>query len=187
MGLDTTSYRNITALPEDWQPPKTGEGPDLDELWEQGILRAGTYDCFPRAMDGLPGGRDPDPETRGCLGSRWYQLTEPGPRTRSSYRGHSHYRMLLKQQFWTVKQHAIPDDRQPLGVPFIDLIWFADNEGLLGPEACARLAVDYANHPVLDDGEFSYYSPLHEAWGAAVAHAAGRGAIQYGMAGRGES
>lgn len=54
MGLSTTSYATIEAMPEEWVAPKDAEGRiDFDALDEQSIIRANTYQVFPRAMDCL--------------------------------------------------------------------------------------------------------------------------------------
>lgn len=182
MGLDTTSYAHIEALPEDWEPPYDAEDPDeidYDELWEQDITRAYTYSAFPRAMDGIPGGTDPDPFAGGpFIGSRWYKLSNPGPTTCSSYSRHSLYRNVLWAAFWT--GFSVPKDYEGgyiEGLPFIDLIWFTDSEGILGPEACARLAVDFDKYQGKDLPE--NFRRLHHAWSEAVHHAAHTGCIRF--------
>ena len=184
MGLDTVSYARIVALPADWTPPPVNA---QDALYDQGIARAYTYDCFPRAMDGLEGGHDPDltlliSQRFGYLGSRWYQASGAGPATHSSYGEHSAYRSALMTAYWGGTENfgwsgaSYDPDK-----PFIDLIYFADNEGLLGPDACARLAADYAANDValLAVVAEDFYVRLHEQWRAAVNHSASGGCIRF--------
>lgn len=185
MGLDCTSYAKITALPEDYTPPTTPgeygvEEVDWDSLYDANILRAYTNTCFPRAMDGLPGGHDPDPEAPNFLGSRWYQLEDPGPTTHASYVGHSDLRRTIMETYWDTD---VPFDAGAAteyieGAPFIDLLYFADNEGILGPEACARLAADFekADPDLIED---AWRRKRFLSWRDAVRHAAHGGAILF--------
>ena len=176
MGLDTISYSRIEATPADWEPPMIDGNPDWDALDESGITRAATYSAFPAAMDGLEGGHDPDPDHPGMIGSRWYQLTNPGPGTYSGYIIHGAYRDAIVAEFWTQEQaQAGRDSAQRTGAPFADLVWFADDGGILGPAACTRLANSFARHPDLPGP----YSALHKEWAAAAAHAAPDGCIRF--------
>lgn len=191
MGLDCTSYAKITALPEDYEPPRTPGAygtleVDWDALYDGGITRACTYASFPRAMDGLPGGHEPDPEAPNFLGSRWYQLEDPGPTTHSSYGGHSMFRRMLIETFWPRKAYAAWEAAESPnyapeyieGAPFIDLLCFADNEGILGPEACARLAADFVKaDPSEIEADWDRRQFL--SWKDAVLHAAHGGAIVF--------
>lgn len=181
MGLDVTSYSAIAALPADWEPPLVNGERDWDELYERDIQRAYTNVAFPRAMDGLEGGHDNDKfsEMR-SLGSRWYQLTGPGPKTHASYSGHGDYRDELTEAFWTPEQRdGYEEGDVPEGAPFIDLIYFSDCEGLMGPEACARLHADYVKYPELGTDSTDWNYRRHQNWAKAVEHASHGGCLRF--------
>lgn len=182
MGLSTTSYAHLEAMPEGFTPP-------LDEYGEpsEEFTRACTYADFPDAMDGIPGGHEPDPPAPSVfIGSRWYRLTKPGPRTSRSYAGHGAYRDALVAAFWSGaarERHVSSDDVR--GEPFRDLIWFADNEGMLGAVACSRLVEAFGRHPRLPE-EFAGWQDYHDAWARTVRHAANGGAVLFRVNGQPE-
>lgn len=192
MGLDTTSYAKIAALPEDWEPTVEGNDPEdlFDYLFESGIHRACTYPDFPRAMDGLDGGHDLDSTLDfPALGNRWYHMEGRGPTTGSSYSGHSMFRTWIILEFWSAELYSSAYDngsgfltpaKYVDDAPFIDLLYFADNEGILGPEACYRLNRDFSQRVPGDSwDENEYYQRLYREWKDAVAHASNGGCIRF--------
>lgn len=138
MGVQIIGFKNITALPVDTQP-------ELDELGmpvDASITRAFTPKQYPRAMDGLPGGHDEDPLETGYLGSRWYQLGEiVGCTFDMSSSRLSVYRDELLDFSTDFTESSA----------FYDLIHFDSSDGIIGPDACKRLAADYKKYRFVVD------------------------------------
>src|SRR5262249_3587193 len=70
--------------------------------------------------------------------------------------------------------------------PFVELIDFADNEGVIGPRVAAKLAKDFADHAavamahVADDGdEDGWFSEHYREWQKAFELAADGGAVHF--------
>lgn len=132
MGLDITAYSRLKHV-----------GQRVEEEWceDENHVSAYAYDCFPQSFRGIPvlgtkaaSGGDAFIEG-GC-----YQVTDEtethGFRA-GSYSGYSQWRADLQEQF--------NPGRDPDG-PFYELIWFADNEGTIGPDAARDLMVDFEQH-----------------------------------------
>jgi hypothetical protein len=139
MSIQIVGYKTVTALPAD-------TAPELDDLGlptDQSITRAYTPTRYPRAMDGLLGGHDEDPLEPGFLGSHWYRLGDAVGSTFSMSSSRlTHYRDELMD---------FSGDDFAEGSPFYDLVHFDAADGMIGPEACKRLAAAFEAHPFVED------------------------------------
>jgi hypothetical protein len=138
MSIQIVGFKTVTALHADAQPELDDQGFPVD----QSITRAYTPVQYPRAMDGLVGGHDEDPLESGYLGSRWYQLGEAVGSTFS-----------MSGSRLTVYRDELLEfsDGAGEGSAFDDLIHFDSADGIIGPDACKRLAADYKRHPFVHD------------------------------------
>lgn len=145
MGLDCTAYSHLKAVgrhTEGWCDVE-------DDGGDRTHHRAFVYTGFEQSMDGLPilgklsTSGDPD---GGCY--------EETPETEvfgfhpGSYSGYNRWRRELADQFNPYEEIKHEDGSRewtPIDMdkPFAELIWFADNEGTIGPKAAARLFVDF--------------------------------------------
>lgn len=147
MSIQIVGYKTVTALPADTAPELDGYGLPTD----QSITRAYTPTRYPRAMDGLPGGHDQDPLEPGFLGSHWYRLGEAVGSTFS-----------MSSSRLTSYRDELMDfsDDFTEGSPFYDLVHFDASDGMIGPEACKRLAAAFRAHPFVE-----WQSQVHEEIG----------------------
>jgi hypothetical protein len=106
------------------------------------ITRAYTPTRYPHAMDGLPGGHDDDPLEPGFLGSHWYRL---GDAVGSTFD-------MSSSRLTTYRDELMDfSDDFTEGAPFYDLVHFDASDGMIGPDACKRLADDFSKHPFVFD------------------------------------
>lgn len=172
MTLDITAYSNLTHL-----------GIDADGLCceNDDHITAFAYDAFPKSFAGIP-----NLGTTAVRGARFllggcYQETGETARfdfNAGPYRGYGEWRRNLGRQF--------NPDEDPDG-PFYELLWFADNEGCIGPEAAKNLLNDFREHsdrydpqPLHDDPEFADWSrQRYEDWARAFELAANNGIVVF--------
>jgi len=184
MGLDTTAYRHHKLLPDLLEKSNNISDDDYDEFYDslyannQKLIFA--YDNFPHALEGFgvtpfkldaPWARDSHFLTVG------YASGETGPTTQCSYSTHTVYREALCDYFSVTFGPGLSRE-----LPFYDLIWFADNEGTLGPAACKRLLEDYQTFSVdmLGIADYPYHlARYHQQWYDAVSWAAQDGFIDF--------
>lgn len=154
MGLDITAYSHLKHVGKHEKGPTKNEGEPggLDDwCFYDDHVQAFAYDCFPASFRGIP-----VLGTKATGGSAFieggcYEITDQTERhgfRAGSYGGYNQWRADLQQQF--------NPERDPEG-PFYELIWFADNEGTIGPEAARDLLADFEQHAA------AYRSP--ESWG----------------------
>ena len=170
MGLDITAYSKLTAVGKHV----------ADGQWceEDGHVTALAYDCFPASFRGIP-----------VLGTSTYggsafidggcyaetSGTETLGFRAGSYGGYGQWRDNLRLQF---NPNTDPD------LPFYELIWFADNEGCIGPDAAADLLADFRAHadvyaPPRPEPWPDYYTDKYLNWTRACELAAEAGLIQF--------
>jgi hypothetical protein len=161
MGLDITAYSHLKHIGRHEKDPALNEGePGGIEDWcyYDNHVDAFAYDSFPASYRGLPILRT----ERGLVHSGCYETTAEtkthGFRA-GSYGGYNAWRTNLAEQF--NPQPPVPGERysgEPdPAKPFYELIWFADNEGSIGPVAAADLLADFREHA-------ADYRPLYEDW-----------------------
>lgn len=164
MGLDITAYSHLEPV---------GLHVDLGTWCEDdNHVQVMTYDSFPQSYRGLPDlGRWLDFIVGGC-----YAIT---PQTEThrfragSYGGYGVWRDDLREQF---NPESDPDG------PFYELIWFADNEGAIGPEAAADLLKDFEQHAdayVTDGYVFGHSREKYADWTRAFRLAADSGLVDF--------
>lgn len=130
MGLDITAYSNLTPIgvhTEGW-------------CQAENHVTAFAYEGFEASFRGLPILEVRDMGSASFIWGGCYAITastETHGFRAGSYGGYNEWRRGLQEQF------NLP--RRPDG-PFYELIWFADNEGSIGPEAAADLLVDFRAH-----------------------------------------
>lgn len=175
MGLDITAYSKLELVgkhTEDWC-----------DLYETHV-QAFAYDSFPRSFRGIEvvGNRDSFIEG-GCYA--FTDGTETHAFRAGSYSGYGRWRNDLAAQF-----NPAPvtfGDRGPCmaepdpNLPFYELIWFADNEGTIGPEAAADLLADFRAHATAYEPGASadYFRDKYTDWTRACELAANSGLISF--------
>lgn len=126
MGLDIVAYSNLAEVGHTVLP----------YCKEDDHICVFAYDAFPRSFRGITVTQtEPGFLHGGCF--RTTDATEEHHFHAGNYGGYSRWREDLQQQF--------NPDRSP-AAPFYELIWFADNEGCIGPEAAADLLQDFREH-----------------------------------------
>jgi hypothetical protein len=170
MGLDITAYSRLKQVGRH----------TADWCEDDSHVSAYAYSDFPRSFRGIPvlgtrtssgfGGAMTFLEG-GC-----YELTsetEVHAFRAGSYGGYNQWRADLQEQF--------NPGRDPDG-PFYELIWFADNEGSIGPDAARDLLTDFEQHAARYDppGDFPEYARGKYAdWMRACALAADGGLVRF--------
>lgn len=161
MGLHATAYEHATLL----DPHERGEA-----CWESGHVLAHAYRAFERSTTGLVMGR--------C-----YEVGGATLDIDHSYGGYGDWRRALCRAALGVKAKRVwadPDLHRDR--PFFELIHFADNEGTIGPVACAALAADFAEQaervrPLLAlRGDFA---DDYDQWGRMFVLAADTGLVTF--------
>jgi hypothetical protein len=142
MGLDITAYSHLVPV-----------GKHVDDWCEnEDHVETYAYDSFPQSFLGIPilstsTGHDTTLLEGGCYAIS--DLTETHGFRAGSYSGYNRWRADLQAQF--------NPERDPDG-PFYELIWFADNEGCIGPDAARDLLADFLAHA-------SRYKSEPDQWG----------------------
>ena len=166
MGLGITAYSNLVAA-----------GRHTDG-WcqEEDHVKAFAYDSFPASFRGIPvlstsaGGLGEGFFEGGC-----YALTDATVThsfSAGSYGGYNRWRADLQTQF--------NPDRDP-EAPFYELIWFADNEGCIGPDAAKDLLADFREHEAayISPDQFDREGRLYRDWLRAFDLAAVGGLVNF--------
>lgn len=172
MGLDITAYSRLKPVGkhgDDWCEES------YDEDFNRVHVQAYAYDGFPQSFRGIP-----------ILGTRTVSnssFIEGGcfavtPETRShafragSYSGYGVWRDDLRRQF--------NPDTDPV-LPFYELIWFADNEGCIGPEAAKDLLADFREHAAryAPRKYEDYFRTKYQDWMTAFELAADGGLVDF--------
>lgn len=139
MGLDITAYSHLERVGKHLKDPELNEGEPggIDDwCYYEGHVSAYAYSDFPQSFRGVPilG------ESRGFIEGGCYvttDKTEDHDFRAGSYTGYNQWRADLQEWF---------NPRRLTDGPFYELIWFADNEGTIGPEAAADLLADFQEH-----------------------------------------
>jgi hypothetical protein len=198
MGLHAIAYEHATLV-EDHPDYYDMSEREVDECYGSDHAQTFCLDIFHRSFRGLKLGRklpfDKDDE---FIGGHFYRLHG----RELDIDGLGDFRNRL-----TVAMYEIPfasgrdpqtGDRisdptcylQNLGdyedEPFYEFLNFSDQEGYIGPEAAADLAVDFATHASVIEPQLKAVSPVwapldetYRRWQAMFELAAGEGAVQY--------
>ena len=155
MGLDISYYRKLTLLP-DVSTDSDGEVPDYNTQWTPGASMVWSEGEWPGR------GAPLDPNAV-------YSFAEKGGFRAGSYGGYGAWR----------RQLAGYSD----GVDFMELVIFADNEGVIGPVVAAKLAGDFAKNEARIEaataGDDGWFMARYREWRAAFEAAADDGAVDF--------
>lgn len=136
MGLDITAYSHLKHIGKHEIDPALNEGEPGPHCYYENHVDTYAYVGFEQSFRGLPIlGEDRGFVFGGCC--EHTDATETHGFRAGSYGGYNQWRADLQEWF------------NPLRVtdgPFYELIWFADNEGCIGPEAAADLLSDFREH-----------------------------------------
>jgi len=171
MGLDITAYSKLRRIGEHDLDPECNQGEPGPWCYYKGHIQASAYD-FPQSFRGIPLLTSPRPDAFAL----WGGCYETTPETRmhafraGSYGGYNQWRANLQEQF--------NPERHPDG-PFYELIWFADNEGTIGPEAAADLLADFRILGATYTPPWPEASEVFADWGRAFELAADGGLIDF--------
>lgn len=182
MGLDTTAWGKVLRIDDHDCDTHTDEG--SEDCYERGHREIFVYADFPHGLVGLEG-----PFTMRkswgaeLLSAGYYKLSDQGPTTHNSYSGHSQFRnCLLEIAEWPAVTDWRADEVKEL--PFYELLWFADNEGFLGPVACESLYHDFVEYrdraaEWFAENGYYYVTGLYRDWLESFNHARGRGVVDF--------
>lgn len=166
MGLDITAYSHLKPL-----------GLHEDDCTDYRHIHAYAYADFPLSFRGIPilstrTVPSYDGETSFIEGG-CYEKTD-ATRTHAfragSYGGYGQWRADLAAQFNAQSDPVLP---------FFELIFFADNEGCIGPEAAADLLQDFRSHVDLYKAEHVWDQQKYADWTRACKLAADGGLIDF--------
>ena len=178
MGLDITAYSHLEHVGKHTKDPTRNEGEPGgldDSCYYAEHVEAYAYDSFPQSFRGIPVLGTSGQGSEKFLVGGCYAITEKtethGFRA-GSYGGYGVWRADLQKQF--------NPNRDPDG-PFYELIWFADNEGTIGPDAAADLLADFREHAEqYKPGEHKdYFAAKYADWTRACELAADYGLIDF--------
>jgi hypothetical protein len=173
MGLDITAYSNLKPV-----------GLHADG-WcdDEEHVMAYAYNCFPASFRGLP---ELGAHTSFMLGG-CFAITAETETIRfqaGSYPGYNVWRADLARQFNPTAPGAAgpgsfgePDPNEP----FYELIWFADNEGCIGPDAARDLLADFEQHAAeyRPGRDRDYFAEKYADWTIAFRLAADSGLVHF--------
>lgn len=192
MGLDITAYSQLAYIGRhDLDDPDDGDqmcGGRFDSDWNRTHVPAYAYDSFPHALAGVPNQRTLTYPTATFLDGGCFLvtgLTEEHRFRAGSYSGYNAWRRDLARQFNPYgpgvgdhEDYGPPDPNEP----FYELIWFADNEGVIATAAAANLLADFEQHAAeyRPDGAWSdYFREAYADWTQACRLAANGGLIHF--------
>lgn len=163
MGLDITAYRGLTLLPGA-VTDNDGIPITANAVHVSPAILAWTEDNWPRRTAPLTAGV--------------YKFAEADGFRAGPYSAYNRWRDWLAARAGYGSSRAVWDAK-PAG-PFVELIDFADNEGIIGTDACAKLARDFAEHEerILADAD-SWDAGLYRRWRDAFALAAQGGCVEF--------
>lgn len=190
MGLDITAYSRLDYIGHHPEPgPNADPGCQYDaKTYDRRHIEAYAYSCFTHALEGIPGSPDirtdePGPDqfiSAGCFAMT--AATETHNFQAGSYMGYSRWREALGRCFgW----------KRDTEDPFMELIYFADNEGTLLWKSARALLADFeagrerwrdyclSTFPDTDQVQCARYLEKYEDWAHACRLAADGGLIDF--------
>lgn len=167
MGLDITAYRHV------WPAPDCAKGDDGYPEDYESYFRVYNIVDFQARGAPLKEGE--------CYGSEGSMDFRAG-----SYSGYGEWRNELARlagypSHPAATRHAYSESARAASAgPFWELINFADNEGVIGSEAAARLAADFAKFDTLAMHQMEPWAyTLYTTWRRAFEMAADAGAVAF--------
>lgn len=175
MGLDITAYSNLKHV---GLHVELGDWCDDEEH-----IHAYAYDSFRQSFRGIPvlG------TVNGFVHGGCYVTTDATESTdfrAGSYGGYNMWRQDLADQFNAVERgwdHGPTMTEPDPAKPFYELIWFADNEGTIGPDAAKDLLEDFRTHASVYTLAESHgqYLEIYTNWTRAFELAADGGLVRF--------
>lgn len=168
MGLDISVYQKLVAAPNATLDEDGYPDDDKFVVIDKGTIDW-TEDHWPGRTNGITAGV--------------YAFTERAGFRAGSYSGYNRWRAWLAR----VSGHGTPDAvwsaAKPTG-PFVELINFADNEGIIGPVVSAKLAKDFAENEdrivaMADADDDTYNIEMYRQWRKAFEMAADGGCVNF--------
>jgi hypothetical protein len=172
MGLDITAYSRLKHV------GKHADGwcdESYDDDFNRVHVQAFAYEDFPQSFRGIP-----VLGTKAASGSAFIDggcfavtaETKTHAFRAGSYGGYNAWRADLQRQFNPLRN---------ADGPFYELIWFADNEGCIGPEAAKDLLADFREHADrYAPGEYEdYFRQKYQDWTTAFELAADGGLVDF--------
>lgn len=192
MGLDITAYSHLKHVGKHMKDTALNEGepggPD-DWCYYDGHVQAFAYDCFAASFRGIPILSTKAYGSSTFFQGGCYEITDQTETHRfraGSYSGYNHWRSDLARQFnpAPIEVGIRPSMTEPdPDKPFYELIWFADNEGSIGPEAARDLLADFREHADRyqpeSAGYTDYYREKYADWTRAFELAADDGLVYF--------
>lgn len=184
MGLDITAYSHLEYVGVHEFDPELNEGEPGPYCYYDGHVTAHAYDCFPASFKGIPLLDRPEGFYENALFGGCYATTDKTETHRfraGSYSGYNAWRSDLARQFNPAPIANLREGMQEPdpNLPFYELIWFADNEGCIGPEAAAELLVDFGEHANEYEPATGYFRDLYTDWTRAFELAAQSGLVDF--------
>lgn len=173
MGLDITAYSNLKHIGKHEIDPALNEGEPGPHCYYENHVDAFAYDTFPQSFRGIPVLDKESSNGQGFLIGGCFEISEAtethGFRA-GSYGGYNEWRRHLQERF--------NPNRDPQR-PFYELIWFADNEGSIGPEAAQDLLADFLEHDGLFAPDDEWMRRKYQDWTRAFVLAANSGLVRF--------
>lgn len=144
MGLDITAYEKMVQIPE-------SRVEDCEVDWDDtpNHYHPFAYSSFPESYSGFPHflhGADLSPKflrSPICYTTQGEKFRWHG----GSYSGYSRFRATLAASVGVENLGDVWNNPiRFIDIPFFEILDFADNEGWIGPKACANLAKDFTDH-----------------------------------------
>lgn len=193
MGLDITAYSHLKHTGLHVKDPELNEGEPgglNDFCYYENHVDVYAYDSFPDSFRGLPVLATVTHGSSAFLTSGCFETTsetETHGFRAGSYGGYGQWRQDLARQFNSAPlsiDGGGPRMAKPAPeLPFYELIWFADNEGCIGPDAARDLLADFREHagryaPPTDHGG-TYWRDRYADWTRAFELAADGGLVRF--------
>ena len=175
MGLDITAYERLELKAQDLDDEKAYDL--VDELWDAGtqtITLHHSEDYIERSAPLVA------PSAKGLITVYVCSGEELDFRA-GSYGGHNAFRE------WLCRLASIPEPRTQwaapekyAGLPFFELVNFSDCEGVIGADAAAELAKDFAVYQAqANAANDEWFTPLYAKWRRAFEIASKGGCVQF--------
>lgn len=184
MGLDITAYSRLQHVGHHEFDPALNDGEPGPRCYYDNHVQAYAYDCFPASFRGIPilgrKAQHPDIVDGGCYETT--DKTETIDFQAGSYSGYNAWRADLARQFNPAPRVGRGRREPDPDLPFYELIWFADNEGTIGPEAAYCLLDDFRTHAdayAPDEPMPGYWREKYTAWTRAFELAADGGLVRF--------
>ena len=167
MGLDITAYRKLKPA-ENVELDEDGNPVDYDNYFRPGAGMDWSEGAFPGRGEGI------DSDTT-------YSFEKRHGFRAGSYGGYSEWRnQLARLAGWDSNNDRYNKDPSEFeGKPFFELIWFADNEGVIGPIVSAKLLKDFKAYLPAAEQQDDWFLDRYRDWMNAFEMAADGGAVDF--------